>query len=71
MTLALYQFPALNFIIKPVHSQEGGGVGFYINENLNSQVIENLTPFHEKIFESITIQITQNTKKKFIKKNYI
>ena len=63
---SIVSIPGFKFYYKTRAFSRGGGVGFYINENLNSQIIENLTPFHEKIFESITIQITQNTKKLFL-----
>ena len=36
----------------------GGGVGFYIRENLDAKIIENLSPFENKIMEAITIQLT-------------
>jgi hypothetical protein len=36
----------------------GGGVGFYIRENLSAKIVENLSPFENKIFESITIQLS-------------
>jgi hypothetical protein len=36
----------------------GGGVGFYIRNNLEGKIIENLSPFANKVFESITIQLT-------------
>jgi hypothetical protein len=36
----------------------GGGVGFYIREGLNANIVENLSPFENKIFESITVQLS-------------
>jgi exonuclease III len=36
----------------------GGGVGFYVRNGLNFKVIENLSPFEQKILESITIKIS-------------
>ena len=36
----------------------GGGVGFYIREGVNFKIIENLSPFKDKLFESLTIQVT-------------
>jgi hypothetical protein len=35
----------------------GGGVGFYIYENLNAQIIENLSPFENMIIEALAIQV--------------
>jgi hypothetical protein len=36
----------------------GGGVGFYVRNGLNAKIIDNLSPFEQKIFEAITIQVT-------------
>jgi hypothetical protein len=36
----------------------GGGVGFYVKDSLNACVLENLSPFENKIMESITIQLS-------------
>ncbi len=35
-----------------------GGVGFYIRDNLNAKIIENLLPFENKIIEALTIQLS-------------
>ena len=35
----------------------GGGVGFYVRNGLNFSIMENLSPFETKIFESITIKL--------------
>ena len=39
----------------------GGGVGFYIREGLNAKIIDRLSPFHDKLFESLTLDITYTT----------
>jgi hypothetical protein len=36
----------------------GGGVGFYIRNHLEGRIVENLSPFINQIFESVTIQLT-------------
>jgi hypothetical protein len=36
----------------------GGGVGFYVRNGLNFKVIDNLSPFEQKISEAITIKIS-------------
>jgi exonuclease III len=36
----------------------GGGVGFYVRNGLNAKILENLSPFEQKIFEALTIQVT-------------
>ncbi len=42
----------------------GGGVGFYIRNGLNFKVIDNLSPFENKIIESLTLQISYPEKTK-------
>jgi hypothetical protein len=39
-----------------------GGVGFYIRNGINFKIIDNLSPFEQKIFESLTIQLSYNNK---------
>jgi exonuclease III len=41
----------------------GGGVGFYIRNGLTVEVIENLSPFENKIIEALTIKITYSDSK--------
>jgi len=53
-------------IAKTRQGMRGGGVGFYIRNNLNATIIDNLSPFTEKIFESITIQLTYPASNKSI-----
>jgi hypothetical protein len=36
----------------------GGGVGFYIKDTLSACILKNLSPFENKIMESITIQLS-------------
>jgi len=36
----------------------GGGVGFYVKNGLNFKILNELSPFEEKIFESLTIQLS-------------
>ena len=36
----------------------GGGIGLYIRNTLSFKIIENLSPFANKIFECITVQLT-------------
>ena len=45
-------------LFKKRTGMRGGGVGFYVNNKLNAKVIENLSPFENKIIESLTIQLT-------------
>ena len=41
----------------------GGGVGFYINENLSFKVAEEYSSFFPKIFECLSIEISIRNKK--------
>jgi hypothetical protein len=36
----------------------GGGVGFYIRDHLNARIIDELSPFENKIIEALSIQLT-------------
>lgn len=36
----------------------GGGVGFYIRNGLTCKIMEQLSPFHDKIIETLTVQIS-------------
>jgi len=40
------------------HDMRGGGVGFYIKNGINYKILETLSPFENKIFESLTIQLS-------------
>jgi hypothetical protein len=55
----LYIIPGFKPIIfKKRQGMRGGGVGFYIRDNLNAKIIENLSPFENKIIEALTIQLS-------------
>ncbi len=51
------------FVVKNRKNMRGGGVGFYVRNGHNFKIIENLSPFEEKIFESLTIQLTYPSNK--------
>ncbi len=36
----------------------GGGVGFYVKNGIQTEIIEELSPFENKIIEALTIKIT-------------
>ncbi len=36
----------------------GGGVGFYVKDGLSFKIINELSPFEEKIFESLSLQVS-------------
>jgi hypothetical protein len=45
------------FIYKNCTGMRGGGVGFYVRNGLNFKILEELSPFENKILESLTIKI--------------
>jgi hypothetical protein len=51
----LVNIPGFNLILNSRSSSRGGGVGFYIKDNIDFKTLNNLSPFFEKEFESITI----------------
>ena len=59
-----------NFIFKQRSNAKGGGVGFYLNENISYKILNGLTLFHEKTLESLTLEITRNKKKSIITNIY-
>jgi len=50
--------PNFTFIYKQRASGRGGGVGFYINSRLNYKIREDLSLFTDRIYESLTLEIT-------------
>jgi len=56
-------------IIKKRRGMRGGGVGFYVRNNIDVKVIENLSPFENKILESLTIQLTYPDNRCFLLTN--
>jgi len=63
------KIPGFDLFINQRKKYRGGGVGFYVKENLECKIVKNLTLMTEKIFESITIEIKIN-KQKFTLANY-
>jgi exonuclease III len=45
-------------ILKKRRGMRGGGVVFYVKKGLNAEIIENLSPFENKIIETLTIRIS-------------
>ncbi len=59
----LVQIPNYNFFMKSRSKGRGGGVGFYTLNSYRCKIIEELSPFTDKEFESITVELSQNNKK--------
>ncbi len=56
--------PGYQFVYKTRQGMRGGGIGFYIRNGLNFKVIDTLSPFENKIIESLTLQISYPGKSK-------
>jgi exonuclease III len=56
--------PGYQFVYKMRQGMRGGGVGFYIRNGLNFEIFDILSPFENKILESLTIQISYSGKAK-------
>jgi hypothetical protein len=50
-------------LITKQRDSKGGGVGFYIKDDINYKILDNLSPFLPRTFESISIEINLNGKK--------
>jgi hypothetical protein len=44
----------------------GGGVGFFIKDNLNAQIIDALSPFENKIIEALSVKLSYPDNKQVI-----
>jgi hypothetical protein len=53
-------------IFKKRHGMRGGGVGFYIKENLDAHIVEHLSPFENKIIEALSIKISYPDNKQML-----
>ena len=66
----LFEINGYNFFHSQRTKHKGGGIGFYINSELPCRVIPDLSIFHEKIFECLTVEVIINKKKHFISNIY-
>jgi hypothetical protein len=62
----LVQIPNYNFYYKTRKNSRGGGVGFYILNTFRCKIIAELSPFDEKEFEVLTIELSQKNKKSML-----
>ena len=61
----LYDLPGFQKLIFKVRDKSrGGGVGFYVKSGLNYYINNNFSAFHERIFESICIDVEFKAGKK-------
>jgi exonuclease III len=59
----LVSIPGYKFIHKQRSKGRGGGVGFFLSQNIHYKILHDLSPFIEKSFESLSIEITLNNKR--------
>ena len=57
------------FIYQTRKNGQGGGVGFYVKKGYKFKMLKDLSTFTENIFESLTIQIEINPKKRVLVSN--
>jgi len=57
-------------IFKRRRGMRGGGVGFYVRNGIQAKIIDELSPFENKIIESLTIQLSYPNKKSLLLKCY-
>jgi len=57
--------PNFNFIFKQRLAGRGGGIGFYLSNRLNYKIRDDLSFFQDKVYESLTAEISEG-KRKFI-----
>ena len=58
----LIQIPGYSFYHQERKKSNGGGVGFYVKQIHSTQKMPNLSPFNEKTFETLTLEVTINKK---------
>ena len=66
----LINIPGYKFIHQHRKDMKGGGVGFYVKENLSFKVSEKHTTFIPKIFECLSIEISISNKKNIFSSIY-
>ncbi len=55
----LFQIPGFKpLMCKKRQGMRGGGVGFYVKNHLNVQILDEMSPFENRIIEALTIKLT-------------
>lgn len=62
--------PGFTFYHTERKKSNGGGVGFYIRSDIPAKKIKHLSPFEEKSFETLTLEIKLNGKKMLLTNIY-
>ncbi len=66
----LVNIPGFNLIHSQRKNNRGGGVGFYIKDNINFKTVKTLSPFIPYSFECLTIEIILKSKRTSISSIY-
>ncbi len=67
--VSLFELNGYSFLYKSRNISQGGSVGFYIKTEYRYNVLQAFSTFHDRIFESLFIEIWLNKNKKIIKGN--
>jgi hypothetical protein len=59
------------FVFKNRANMRGGGVGFYVRNGLKFCILDDLSPFEDKIFESLTIKLTNHCNKSVLLTKFV
>lgn len=61
-------FPLDNYttVFKSRHSNRGGGVGFYIRNDINFKIREDISIFEDNLYETLFVEIDQDLQKNII-----
>jgi len=62
----LYSIDNYTLMFSQRNSGRGGGVGFYVKNGHDAKTCTNLSLFHDKIFECLTIELMFNKKKHYL-----
>ena len=62
----LFSINEYTLILSQRKSGRGGGVGFYVKNGLNVKTCDDISLFHDKIFECLAIEITVSKKKHYL-----
>jgi len=62
----LLNIPGYKLVISDRKTKNGGGVGFYIKDHFQFNILKNLSTFEINIFESLTIEVLMGKNKKII-----
>ena len=59
----LVNINGFKLFIKTRTNNRGGGIAFYVKDDITCKINHNLSPFYEKEFECLTVEIVLNKKK--------